>query len=241
MSDYELTSSGRLKYLSQWSEAAATWLAKRENLILTDAHWEILNLMRAYYENYNISPIRKLLKKEIREKLCDAKAEDGYLDKLFPNDVLAQGTRIAGLPIPLMDVEIEHAPVVVSSSSVNKPVADVKFFVSFIPYEGKKIPVEAKGNLSNMDDWSEPLAIFMAKKEGIELTPAHWEVIHFLRRFYFKYGLTPMVRLLMKNLRDDLDATRGSKEYVYNLFPDGPSRQGSRFAGLPEPQGCIED
>lgn len=241
MSDYELTPSGRLKDLSQWNEAAANWLAKRDNLTLTDAHWEILRLMRTYYGNYNISPILKLLKKQIRESLGDSKAESVYLDKLFPQGVLAQGTRIAGLPIPLLDVEIEHVAAVMTPASPDKPVQIPKYFVGFIPFEGKQIQVEAKGNLSNMGDWSEQLAIFMAKKEGIELTPAHWEVINFMRQFYFKYGLTPMVHLLMKHLRDDQFVKQGSKEYIYKLFPGGPSRQGSRFAGLPEPQGCIDE
>lgn len=241
MTDYELTPSGRLKDLSKWSEAAATWLAKQENLTLTDAHWEIIRLMRAYYENYNISPILKLLKKQISESLGKAKAEDTYLEKLFPGGVLGQGTRIAGLPIPLLDVEIEHRPAAVMNASSGKGVAEPKHFTGSIAFEGKKIPVEAKGNLSNMADWSELLAFYMAKKEGIELTPAHWEVINFLRSFYFKYGQTPMVRLLIKTLRDELNPDKGSKEYLYKLFPGGPSRQGSRFAGLPEPQGCIDD
>lgn len=241
MSDYELTSSGRLKDLSKWNENAANWLAKRDNLTLTDAHWEILRLMRSYYAEYNISPILKLLKKQIREKLGDAKADSDYLDKLFPLGVLLQGTRIAGLPIPLLDAEIERAAVVMTPAAPAKPQPAPKYYVGSIPFEGRQIQVEAKGNLSNMGDWSEQLAIFMARKEGIELTPGHWDVINYMRKFYFEYGLTPMVHLLMKHLRDDHFVSYGSKEYIYKLFPGGPSRQGSRFAGLPEPQGCIDD
>jgi len=241
MSDYELTPGGRLKDLSKWSDAAANWLAKREGITLTDGHWEIIRLMRAYYENYNISPILKLLKKQISESLGEAKTEDSYLDNLFPGGVLAQGTRIAGLPIPLLDVEIERRPAALMKAATGKAADEHRYFIGIISFEGRKIPLEAKGNLSNLADWSELLAIYMAKKEGIELSPAHWEVINFLRSFYFKYGQTPMVRLLMKTLRDELNPDKGSKEYLYKLFPGGPSRQGSRFAGLPEPQGCIDD
>lgn len=240
MSNYELTPSGGLKDLSLWNEDVANWLAKRENMALTSAHWEIIKLMRQYYENYNISPILKLLKKQIRESLGDPKAEDSYLYNLFPNGVLMQGIRIAGLPLPLLDAEIERRPAAARVSASGKAVTP-RHFVDFISFDDKNIPVEANGNLTNLGDWNEQLAIFMAKKEGIDLTSAHWEVIRFLRNFYFKYGQTPMVRLLMKTLRDDVDATKGSKEYLYNLFPGGPSRQGSRIAGLPEPQGCIDD
>jgi len=236
MSDYELTPSGSLKDLSVWNEDVANWLAKRENMTLTSAHWEIIRLMRTYYENYNISPILKLLKKQIRESLGEPKAEDSYLYNLFPNGVLLQGIRIAGLPIPLLDAEIER-----THMSPSKAGLQTKYFVGSIPFEGKQIQVEAKGNLVNLNDWSEALAIFMAKKEGFELTSAHWEVINYLRNFYFKYGQVPMVRLLMKHMHDDYDQQRVSSEYLYNLFPGGPSRQGSRIAGLPEPQGCVDD
>lgn len=239
MKTYELTPGGGLKNLALWDEDAANWLAKRDNMTLTSGHWEIINLMRTYYANYNISPILKLLKKQIRESLGAPKAEDSYLYNLFPNGVLMQGIRIAGLPVPLMDAEIERAPV--EKLSPSKAVAAAKYYLGAIPFEGKQIAVEAKGNLSNLNEWSETLAVFMAKKEGIDLTPAHWEVINFLRNFYFKYGVTPMVRLLMKNMHDEHDQLKCSSEYLYKLFPGGPSRQGSRFAGLPEPQGCIDD
>jgi len=81
----------------------------------------------------------------------------------------------------------------------------------------------------------------MAKQEGITLTKAHWEIINFMRQFYFNYGITPMVRLLMKKLNDEFGASKFSNEDLYKLFPSGPSRQGSRIAGLPEPQGCIDE
>lgn len=239
MNNLDLTPSGGLKNLSLWNEDVANTLAKRENMTLTSAHWEIIRLMRTYYENYNIAPIMKLLKKQIRESLGEPKAEDSYLYNLFPNGVLMQGIRLAGLPAPLLDAEIDRTSA--TKLSPSKAAPPTKYYVGAIPFEGKQIATEAKGNLTNLNDWSGALAEFMAKKEGIELTPAHWEVIHYLRNFYFKYGLTPMVRLLMKNMHDEQSNLKCSKEYLYNLFPGGPSRQGSRFAGLPEPQGCIDD
>ena len=81
----------------------------------------------------------------------------------------------------------------------------------------------------------------MAKKEGLDLTPEHWEILHFLRKFYFEYGITPMVKILQKHMQEELGEKLASREHLYGLFPAGPSRQGSRIAGLPEPQGCIDD
>lgn len=238
----ELTANGRLKNLSEWNEEAARWLAQREGLELTEAHWEILRLMRQHYAEYNIPPVRKLLKKEISKTLGPEKASDDYLDRLFPNSVLVQGTRIAGLPIPMLDAEIEemHSSSKAIPAAKPHPVFEQKHFVGSFTFAGKEIPVHEKGNLVNLDDWNEQLAVFLAKEEGIELTPAHWEVIHHMRKFYFQYGITPMVRLLMKDLRDEMNEDKASSDYLYKLFPGGPSRQGSRIAGLPEPQGCID-
>lgn len=238
----ELTPAGRLKNLADWNKNVAEWLAGKDGITLTGAHWEIIRIMREYYETYNISPILKLLKREIREKLDAQKAENAYLDELFPNGVLVQGTKIAGLPVPILDAEIEKPPVARAKPAAEPraPQPAHKHFTGPFEFQGRIYPVYEKGNLVNLDDWSEPLAEFLAGQEDISLTPAHWEIIHFMRQFYFKYGITPMVRLLMKNMRDELGENKGSDDYLYKLFPGGPSRQGSRIAGLPEPQGCID-
>lgn len=236
----ELTPAGRLKNLADWNKNVAEWLARKDGITLTEAHWEIILIMREYYQTYNISPILKLLKREIQEKLDAQKAENVYLEALFPSGVLTQGTKIAGLPVPILDAEIEKAPATKPAAPPRTPSPAHKHFTGSFEFQGRVYPVYEKGNLANLDDWSEPLAEFLARQEGINLTPAHWEIIHYMRQFYFKYGITPMVRLLMKNMRDELGASKGSNEYLYKLFPGGPSRQGSRIAGLPEPQGCID-
>ena len=81
--DCVLASNGRLENLADWNDDVAEALAKMDGLTLTPAHWEIINVVRDY-PTYNISPIKKLLKKEIREKLGSEKSSDACLDKLFP-------------------------------------------------------------------------------------------------------------------------------------------------------------
>lgn len=234
-----LTASGRLQNMDDWSEDVAAFLAASDGLVLTPEHWEIIRLMREYYQAYNITPIRKLLKADIAEKLGADKAADAWLDSLFPQGVLLQGSKIAGLPVPMLDAEVEgmHATGVKKES---RPAAEPLHFVNEFYFEGRTYQVHAKGNLVNPGDWNERLAEFLARKEGIVLTEEHWQVIDFLRKFFFQYGITPMVRLLMKHMRQELGEERSSHDYLYRLFPGGPSRQGSRIAGLPEPQGCID-
>ena len=104
---YDLLSDGQLANISQWSESLAEALAQREGIALTEEHWQMIRLMRQYYKEYHISPIRKLLKKSIEEHYGKEKAKDAYLNQLFPRDIQTQGTRIAGIPAPLLDAEQE--------------------------------------------------------------------------------------------------------------------------------------
>lgn len=228
---------GHLQHLSDWTVDLCREMAKQEGVSLTHDHWEVLDVMRQYYETYNISPIYKLLKKEIAEKLSADKASDDYLNALFPQGIMSQGVRLAGIPKPMLDAELESTVYLQSASSYS---AKTKTAYTEFEYKGRRYQLYAKGNLVHLEDWNEELAQHMAARESITFSDAHWEVIRFLRKFYFQYGITPMVRLLMKHMRQQLGADKSSEDYLYKLFPEGPSRQGSRIAGLPEPQGCID-
>jgi tRNA 2-thiouridine synthesizing protein E len=243
--EVETTADNRLVHLKDWDVEVAFALAEQDNIQLTDEHWEIINIMREFYEKFNISPIKKLLKNYIREQLGDdTKASDAYLGSLFPQNILIQGTRIAGLPMPMLDAEVERCTwghnkanlkLVKSAEEVNR------YYEEAFTYQGKLYKVGRFGNLLEdyQDQWDESLAQFMAEKENLQLTEDHWEVINFMRKFYFKYGLTPMVKLLVKYMRHQ-HGNQLTEGYLYQLFPQGPSRQGSRIAGLSEPQGCID-
>lgn len=229
-----LNPDGRLENLTDWNKEVAEALAAQDELHLTQAHWDVINLMREYYQQFNISPLRKLLRKNIADKLGPQKSTHTYLTQLFPRDVIIQGTKIAGLPMAITDVELDNHFTDSKNSQPSKIPTSFEF-------EGKTYAVHASGNLMHLEDWNEAIAAFIAKKQGIALTPEHWEIIHYLRAFYFQYGISPMVRLLKKHLTEKFGAEKASEKYLYSLFPGGPSRQGSRIAGLPEPQGCIDN
>ena len=231
----ELTTDGRLKNPDDWSEHVAIELAHGEGLVLNDDHWDVIDAMREYYQKFNQPPIRKLLKSMLAEKYGPDKAEDDYLRSLFPNDVLVQGTRVAGLPVPVMDAELNRS----NYASVEK-LSTKSEFVQTFEFEGKSIELHPRGNLVNLDDWNEQLAVVLSEMEGVTLTPDHWEVIRFLRKFYFEFGIAPMVKLLRKHMRQQLGDEKSSRDFLYSLFPKGPARQGSLIGGLPEPQGCID-
>lgn len=89
-------------------------------------------------------------------------------------------------------------------------------------------------NLEALGPWSKSIAIDLAAKEGITLTPAHWEVIEALRNHYQENGPDANARSLLQCMEVEF-ADRGGKQYLYELFPRGPVNQASRIAGLPLP------
>ena len=55
MTNIEFDEEGYLLDLSQWSEALAESIATKEGLELTEAHWEILRVLRNFYEQFEVS------------------------------------------------------------------------------------------------------------------------------------------------------------------------------------------
>ena len=78
--EIETTVDGRLLNLDDWNRDVAQAMAEHDHIQLTDAHWDVINIMRDFYSKYNISPIKKLLKNCIREKLDDTKVTNWNTD-----------------------------------------------------------------------------------------------------------------------------------------------------------------
>lgn len=96
----ETDPSGYLMDMSQWNEDVARAIAEKENLVLTDAHWEVIYFVRHFYEEYKTSPAIRMLVKAMAEKLGEEKGNSRYLQRLFPDGPAKQATKLAGLPKP---------------------------------------------------------------------------------------------------------------------------------------------
>lgn len=92
--------NGFLTHLEDWTPAVAEALAAQENIVLTDDHWEILHLLRHFYEEFTISPAMRVLVKQIKLQLGIEKASSIYLLSLFPESPAKLACKIAGLPKP---------------------------------------------------------------------------------------------------------------------------------------------
>ncbi|MBE5250724.1 MAG: TusE/DsrC/DsvC family sulfur relay protein [Enterobacterales bacterium endosymbiont of Blomia tropicalis] len=106
-------------------------------------------------------------------------------------------------------------------------------------FNGIQIAVDAEGYLKNQNDWNEALAAKIAGLEGIEMTDAHWEVVHFVRNFYREFNTSPAVRMLVKAMAQKYGEEKGNSRYLFRLFPEGPAKQATKIAGLPKPAKCL--
>ncbi len=98
--NYDTDEEGYLADLSQWDADVADYMAKADGSDLTDAHWEVINFLREYYEEYQIAPAVRVLTKAIGKKLGKDKGNSKYLYELFPYGPAKQACKYAGLPKP---------------------------------------------------------------------------------------------------------------------------------------------
>ena len=96
----ELDKDGYLVDLNDWSTEVANALATAENLVLTAAHWEILELLRGFYAEFQLSPATRPLIKYTALKLGPDKGNSLHLNKLFNGTPAKLAAKLAGLPRP---------------------------------------------------------------------------------------------------------------------------------------------
>ena len=97
--DVKTTEQGFLINQEDWNKNIAEILAQRNNISLTEAHWEIIYFIREYYQQYKHLPNARVFIKAIAKTLGEEKGNSRYLLKLFENP-LKQACLIAGLPKP---------------------------------------------------------------------------------------------------------------------------------------------
>ncbi len=105
--------------------------------------------------------------------------------------------------------------------------------MSYVEVGGKQIEVDEDGFMVEPSLWSEDIVTAFAKLEDVEqLTENHWKVINYLRDYYQKFGIAPMIRKLCKE-------TGFTLKEIYEMFPSGPAKGACKLAGLPKPTGCV--
>ena len=98
--NYETDEEGYLADLNTWDKDVAAVMATIDDCELTESHWEVINFLREYYEEYQIAPAVRVLTKAIGKKLGKDKGNSKYLYELFPYGPAKQACKYAGLPKP---------------------------------------------------------------------------------------------------------------------------------------------
>ena len=105
--DYQVNGSsipsdeeGYITEIGLWNKELAEMIAQGEDIEMTSDHWEVVNFLRDYYEEYQIAPAVRVLTKAVKKSLGPDKGNSKYLYELFPYGPAKQACKIAGLPKP---------------------------------------------------------------------------------------------------------------------------------------------
>jgi len=105
--------------------------------------------------------------------------------------------------------------------------------VPIVDLAGKQCEIDEDGFIQDPEVWNDDIATALAKTESVEdMGDDHWKLVRYLRDYYLKFGIAPMIRKLCKETGFNL-------KYVYELFPSGPAKGACKVAGLPKPTGCV--
>ncbi len=81
-----------------WNEEIAVELALKEEIPLTDDHWDAINFMRAYYAAHQVAPDVRHVMKHLAERL--GSESRNRIFELFPYGYVKQACKIAGMKRP---------------------------------------------------------------------------------------------------------------------------------------------
>ena len=96
----ELDKDGYLVDLNDWSTEVAQALAEQSGIELSREHWEILEVLREFYQQFELSPATRPLIKYTSLKLGADKGNSMYLNRLFNGTPAKLAAKLAGLPKP---------------------------------------------------------------------------------------------------------------------------------------------
>tara|TARA_R110002111_G_C6003151_1_gene373387 strand:+ start:1691 stop:2017 length:327 start_codon:yes stop_codon:yes gene_type:complete len=92
---------GFLENANDWTPEAATVIAADDDIELNEKHWEIIEFLRLFYKEHDMSPpSNRLFVKSVKEALGEERGNSIYLMQLFPGTPAKTACRIAGLPRP---------------------------------------------------------------------------------------------------------------------------------------------
>lgn len=99
--------------------------------------------------------------------------------------------------------------------------------------------VDKDGFLQDASSWTPTFAEEVASEANIVLSAQHWQIIHGVRNFYSKTGISPTMRMLVKLVKNEVSKELGSSIVLAKLFTNSSSKLVAQMSGLPKPSDCI--
>ncbi len=106
---------------------------------------------------------------------------------------------------------------------------------------GVTLETDEEGFLLDPGEWSPEVAAHIADGEGLELTPEVWEIVEFVREHFDRNQSVPEARVVLKELSARHGKERGTRKYLYQLFPYGYGQQACKIAGMRKPRKLMLD
>ncbi|MCX7894100.1 MAG: TusE/DsrC/DsvC family sulfur relay protein [Burkholderiales bacterium] len=94
--------------------------------------------------------------------------------------------------------------------------------------------LDAEGYLLDPAEWTEGVAVELARREGIALGPDHWDAIRFMRRYWEEHQVAADARFVIRHLTERLGP--GARNRLFELFPYGYPAQACKIAGMRRPR-----
>jgi dissimilatory sulfite reductase related protein len=85
---------------ADWTEAVARALAERENLTLSDLHWQVLRFMRGFHDEHQVAADARFVIRFLADEAGLGAAAHSKLFELFPYGYVRQACKIAGMRRP---------------------------------------------------------------------------------------------------------------------------------------------
>lgn len=100
---------------------------------------------------------------------------------------------------------------------------------------------DEEGFLLNVHDWHPALIDAFAAEDELEMTPQRREIIEYIRGYFEKNLSVPEARTLLKHLKTVWGKDKGTRRYLYQLFPRGYGQQACKIAGMRKPRKLMLD